>query len=87
MVLKTKDAFGLIPALFAALLDADGSHPGRTDSLEIFQGSSVTIDADPAFELEFDGEVPGLTTPISARVLKSAVRYVVSPEGYDLFKD
>ena len=86
VVLKADNAFGLIPAFIDGLLDADGSHPGRADSLEIFSGNNVEIVADPPFEVQYDGEIPGLQTPLHAHVLNGAARFVLSDEGYERFK-
>lgn len=85
VVLKGKSAFDLIPALIATVLDRDGEHPDRTDSLEIYTGREVSIVADPPMEVQFDGETTGLTTPLTARVLAGAARYYVSEEGYEQF--
>lgn len=85
VILKGKSAFDLIPALIASALDRDGAHPDRTDSLEIYYAREVAVTAVPPMEVQFDGEIPGLTTPFTARVLPGAARYYVSEEGYELF--
>lgn len=85
VVLKGKSAFDLIPALISTVLDRDGMHPDRTDSLEIYTAREMSIIADPPMEVQFDGETTGLTTPFKARVLPGAVRYYVSEEGYEQF--
>ena len=51
IVMKAKNAFELLPAVFAAMLDRDGDFPERGDSLEIYQGKEVRVEADPAFEI------------------------------------
>lgn len=80
VVFHTKDAFGLIPALFAAILDRSGDFPERTDAFEIFQGSEVKVSADPAMIMEYDGEVTDTTTPFTVRMLPRAATFVVSEE-------
>ena len=85
VVLKGKSAFDLIPALISTVLDRDGMHPDRTDSLEIYTAREVSVIADPPMEVQFDGETTGLTTPFTARVLPGAARYYVSEEGYEQF--
>ena len=87
VILKAENAFGLIPALIAGVMDRDGSNPGRSDSMEIYRGSVVEAYADPPFHLEFDGELPGLMTPFTARVLNGASRFVLSDEGMAAFSD
>ena len=77
-ILKAENAFGLIPALIAGIMDRDGGVPGRTDSLEIHSGRRVEAYANPPLQVQFDGEVPGLTTPFKARILDKAARFIVS---------
>ena len=86
VVLKAKTAFDLIPAAIAGLLDRDGEFPDRTDALELFRAKEVTIEADPAMEVQYDGEATGLSTPFSARILPRAARLFISDEGYSQFK-
>lgn len=86
VVLKAKTAFDLIPAAIAGLLDRDGEFPDRTDALELFRAKEVTIEADPAMEVQYDGEATGLSTPFSARILPRATRLLISDEGYSQFK-
>ena len=76
-ILKAENAFGLIPALVAGIMDRDGSRPGRTDSVETHRGRFVEVYADPPLQMQFDGEVPGLSTPFKARVLDKAARFIV----------
>lgn len=82
VVLKAENAFELIPALVAGIRDVDGSHPDRTEALEEFRGRNVRVVADPPFQVQFDGEVPGLSTPIEAHVLPNATRFIMSDTGY-----
>ena len=84
-ILKAENAFGLIPALIAGILDRDGSRPGRTDSVEMHRGRIVKAYADPPLYVQYDGEVPGFTTPFSARVLDKAARFIVSDAALSEF--
>ena len=77
-ILKAENAFGLIPALIAGILDRDGNNPDRTHSVEIHRGRVVEAYADPPLHIQFDGEVPGFTTPFKARILDKAARFIVS---------
>lgn len=86
-LLKAENAFGLIPALVAGILDRDGVHPDRTDSLEVLRGREVQAYADPPLQLQYDGELPGLTTPFNARVLDGAARFIVSDVAYQEFSE
>ena len=81
VILKADNAFGLIPALIAGVRDRDGSFPDRTDSMEVHRCHEVEVFADPPLPIQYDGELPGITTPFRARVLNRAVRYILSDEG------
>jgi diacylglycerol kinase family enzyme len=80
VVLSTEDAFGLIPAVLAAIRDVSGDFPERTDAFEIFSGNHIEIESDPALFMQYDGEVTEYTTPFLARTLPGAARLVVSEE-------
>ena len=84
VVLKAANAFGLIPALLARAIDHD-NFKDSPDTIETFQARSVAIQADPPMEIQFDGEVTGTTTPLSARILPKAARFLVSEECVELF--
>ncbi len=83
-ILKAENAFGLIPALVAGILDRDGHNPDRTGSVEIHRGQVVEVEADPPLQVQFDGEVPGFITPFKARVLKGAARFILSDAAFDV---
>lgn len=85
VVLNTKDAFGLLPALMACILDRSGEFPERSDALEIYRGTEITVDADPALLVQYDGEVTNLKTPFTVRMLPKAARLVVSDEAKKIF--
>lgn len=85
VILKAQNAFGLLPALFAGILDHDGDFPDRTDALEIHRSHTVRVMATPPMEVQYDGEATGLTTPFTARVIPRATRLIVSKEGYNQF--
>lgn len=77
VVVKTPSAAGLLPAIWAALLDRLGDHPARP-GLEIHTGSHVEVSADPPLALEYDGELLDAKTPFSAAVLPRAATFIVS---------
>ncbi len=81
VVLKAENAFGLVPALLAGILDRDGGNPDRTESMEIHRGREVEVFADPPFYVQYDGETPGYTTPFKARILRGAARFVLTDNG------
>lgn len=78
VVFNTKDAYGLIPAFIASILDKSGDFPSRTDAFEIYQAKEIYVEADPPLPVQFDGEAPGATTPFGIRMLPCASRIIVS---------
>lgn len=86
VILKAQNAFELIPAVVAGLLDRTGDFPDRTDSLELHRAREAHVEADPPMEVQYDGEATRLMTPFTARILPRAARFYVSEEGYDLFR-
>ena len=87
VVLKAQNAFELIPALLAGLLDRGGDFPDRTGSLEIHRAREVRVEADPPMEVQYDGEATNLTTPFTAHIMRRAALFFVSEEGWDLFAE
>ncbi len=87
VVLKAQNAFELIPALLAGLLDRGGDFPERTGSLEIHRAREVRVEADPPMEVQYDGEATNLTTPFTAHIMRRAARFFVSEEGWGLFAE
>lgn len=84
-VLKTENAFGLIPALGAAMLDRAGGFPDRSDAIDFYRARCARVVADPPLEIQYDGEATNVTTPVTFRALPRAARLIVSDEGRDLF--
>lgn len=80
VVVKTTSAAGLLPTVWAALLDRLRAHPERP-GLEVHTASAVRVSARPRLPLEYDGEVLEGTTPFSARVLPRAASLIVSEES------
>lgn len=80
VVLKTKNAFELLPTLMAKVVDHTGSLAKKTGALELYRGSNIHIDADPAMLIQYDGEPTKLTTPLTVRCLPHAARFIVSKE-------
>ena len=87
VVLKAQNAFELIPALLAGLLDRGGDFPERTGSLEIHRAREVRVEADPPMEVQYDGEATNLTTPFTAHIMRRAARFFVSEDGWSLFAE
>ena len=85
VVLKTENAVQLIPTLMAKVFDHTGALAKKVGGLEIYRGAEIRIDAEPALRVEYDGEPTEVTTPITARCLPGAVRFVVSDECHKHF--
>ncbi len=85
VVMHTRDAWGLIPAFIACVLDRDGSFPDRGEGIEVYRTSSVRIQSDPPLSIQYDGEVSTYTTPFTARVIPEAARFMLTQEALDLF--
>lgn len=85
-ILKVNGALELIPAFIESILDRDGKHPERNDSLEIYTAHSIEVVADPSLEIQYDGETPNLRSPFQADMLERAVRFVVSEEALQTYR-
>lgn len=85
VVVKTRTVAGLIPAIWAALLDRIGHHPARP-SLEVRTARDIRITSTPPLPLQADGDTLQRDTPVSARVLQRAARFVI-PEDAQLPAD
>lgn len=75
-VIRTRNVAGLIPAVWQAMLDRIVDLPQR-EGLEIHKARKITVEAEPPLPLQFDGEVAGVTTPFSAKVLPGAATFLV----------
>lgn len=81
VVIRSKSVAGLVPAVWAAMLDRIGDHPGRSASLETHRAREVKVTAEPALPMQFDGELMEVMTPFEGRILPGAATFVV-PERY-----
>ena len=79
VVVNTRSVAGLIPAVWAALLDRLGDHTARP-GLEIHTAREIVIRAEPSQPVQSDGELLTVRTPITARVLPAAA-LIVLPSG------
>lgn len=87
VILKAKDAFGLIPFMGSVMLDRSGEFPDRSNAVEIHRAKHAIIHSDPPLEIQFDGEVTDATTPFEARILEKATTLVVSDEAINYFAE
>lgn len=86
VVLKAANAFGLIPALIERVMErgADKTND-HIEALETHRAKNVRVVADPPMEVQYDGEVTGLSTPFEAHILPGAARFLVCEECLELF--
>lgn len=87
VVLKTKDAYGLLPALFAAILDRSGDFPDRSSAFEVYRAKEVSVIATPALNVQYDGETIDLLTPFKIKMIPRACRFVVSDACLKAYSD
>ncbi len=80
VILKTENAFQLIPTVMAKVFDHSGAIAKKIGVLELYRGKEITIDADPALKVQYDGEPTELSTPITLRCLPQATRFIVTQE-------
>ena len=81
VVVRSKTVAGLLPAVWAALLDRIWEHADRSPSLEIHSARRIRIESDPPLPIQFDGEPAGAMTPIEAVVLPAAATIVAPSES------
>lgn len=79
VIIKTRSVAGLLPAVWAALLDRLGEHADRP-GLEIHSAREIEIVSEPPLAVQCDGDLLSLRTPFTARVLPGAA-LIVLPEG------
>ncbi len=80
-VVRTRNAAGLLPVVFAAMLDRMGDYPDRTPGIEIHRAASITVSARPALRLQYDGEALDALTPFSARSLHRQATLLVPADS------
>jgi len=80
VVVKTRTVAGLIPAIWAALLDRIGHHPARP-ALEVHTASDIRISSTPELPMQADGDTLSGVTPLRAHVLKRAARFVIPQDA------
>ncbi len=78
ILLKGENAFGLVPAFMATILDRNGDYPDRGEMVQMLRCKKLRVTADPPLPLQFDGEPCTGSTPFEARLLPLATRFVVS---------
>ena len=80
VILKTENAFQLIPTVMAKVFDHSGALAKKMGALELYRGREIRIEADPVMQIQYDGEPSEMATPLTIRCLPKATRFVVSQE-------
>ncbi|MCE5190387.1 MAG: diacylglycerol kinase [Actinomycetia bacterium] len=76
VIVKPHSVAGLLPAIWAALLDRLGEHAERP-GLEIHSAREVEVVSEPRLPIQSDGEIIAQNTPLTARVLPGAATVVI----------
>lgn len=77
LVLRHRSAVELLPTLWAMLVDNLAQQFGERPGLEVHTASHVELLADPPLPLQTDGEALDSHTPLTARMMPGAARFVV----------
>lgn len=77
VVIKAKHVVELLPAVIASYLDRIVTYPSRSQALDTYRASSVTLTCRPPMRIQADGEVLPGATPLTCRVLPQAATFIV----------
>ena len=80
VILKTENAFQLLPVVMAKVFDHSGALAKKVGGLELYRGKEIRIEANPNMQVQYDGEPTDLQTPLTIRCLPQATRFIVSQE-------
>jgi diacylglycerol kinase family enzyme len=78
VVVKARTVAGLVPTVFAAVLDRIGTHKDRP-GLEVFNAREVSVNASVPLPFQADGEVLEHTGTLNARILRGAATIMLPP--------
>lgn len=84
-VLKTRNAWELLPPMLGAVFDHSGAALGNSEQIDYYRGREIRVESSPVLNMQFDGEAGRYTSPFTARVLPGAVRMIVGPEAISEF--
>ncbi|MBB6096712.1 diacylglycerol kinase family enzyme [Deinobacterium chartae] len=80
VVLKGKTTLDLLPHLIDSVRSKLGlGDPAFAERLELHTCRELILEADPPLEVQYDGELMEATTPLRARVLPGAARFICMP--------
>jgi diacylglycerol kinase family enzyme len=81
VVLRTRNVAGLLPVVFAAMLEKVADLPDKTPSVDVYTAAEVELSAYPPLAMQYDGEALPTLTPCAARVLPGAATLLVPPDS------
>jgi diacylglycerol kinase family enzyme len=79
-VLRSRNAAGLVPAVLAGIFDRAGGRDA-VPGIDVYSAGSVSVDADPALRMQYDGEAVDAITPFQARVLPRAATLLLPADS------
>ena len=79
-VLRSKNIAELVPTVAAGIFDRSGSRDA-IPGIDVYSARVVSVRAEPALRMQYDGEVVESFTPFTARVLPSAATLLLPPDS------
>lgn len=80
VVIKARTVAGLMPTVFAAVLDRIGNHKDRP-GLDVFKAREVSVTASVPLPFQADGEMLQHTGTLRARILPGAATIMLPPDA------
>lgn len=79
-VLRSKNIAELVPTVAASIFDRTGDRDA-IPGIDVYSASVVSVRAEPALRMQYDGEVVDAYTPFTARVLPGAATFLLPPDS------
>lgn len=79
-VVRSKNIAELVPTVAAGVFDRAGDRDA-IPGIDMYSASVVTVRAEPALRMQYDGEVVDAHTPFTARVLPGASTFLLPPDS------
>lgn len=79
-VLRSKNIAELVPTVAASIFDRTGDRDA-IPGIDVYSASVVTVRAEPALRMQYDGEVVDAYTPFTARVLPGAATFLLPADS------
>lgn len=79
-VLRSKNIAELVPTLAASVFDRTGDRDA-IPGIDVYSAAVVSVRAEPALRMQYDGEVVDAYTPFTARVLPGAATFLLPPDS------